>query len=199
MTVLLKAADLTQEQFLELIGNLRPSNERQPGYVCLEAPDGWAFDCWDWQSGLEGELSWCGAGRESITEGSQDCLTKSTSGRLFAPEGELRWRTIPALGDSCWRTVFLGNTDWVGAALEDHSDSLNDLHPHQDSFFLWGQQTEATPDEWVELRIPHRFRYPIGNPNGVKRVKVRVEQWHDDTGIPHFFRLCDLEPYMEEK
>ena len=221
MTAFLKAADLTQKQFLELIGKLQPSNDRQPGYVWLEAPDGWTFDWWDWKADLKGPsngdrqdcdqieadsanndgnlnmLSWCGTGREPIKEAAYDCLTRSTSGRLFAPAGELRWRTIPALGEACYRVVFLGNTDWVGTALEDHSGSLKDLHPHQDSFFLWGQQTSTTPGEWIELRIPHRFRYPVsGNPN---RVKVFVEQWCDDTGLPHFLRLCDLEPYQEEK
>ena len=197
MTAILKAADLTQEKFLDLIKNLRSNADIFPCHIWLEAPDGWALGCWDWHSGLGGELSWCGAGREPIKERSQDCLTKSTAGRLFAPEGELRWRTIPVLGESCWRVVFLGNTDWVGTALDDHSDSLNDLQPHQDSFFLWGQQTDATPGEWIELRIPHRFCYPvIGNPN---RVKVVVEQWKDDTGEPHFVRLCDLEPYEEGK
>ena len=199
----LKAADLTQKQFIELIGNLQPDNNKQPGYVWLEAPDGWAFAWWDWRSELVASepsdnkesrvntLRWCGIGRKSLEESAYDCLTRSTAGRLFAPAGELRWRTIPALGEACYRVVFLGNTDWVGTALEDHSDNLNDLQAHEDSFFLWGQQTKITPDEWIELRIPHRFQYPVsGNPN---RVKVLVEQWRDGTGAIHFSRLCDLE------
>ena len=197
MTTFLKTADLTQAEFLELIGSLDLGVDTSACYVWLEAPDGWTLDCWNRQSGIKEKLRWYGAGREIVKKSLQDCLTKSTAGRLFAPEGELRWRTIPALGDACWRVVFLGNTDWAGTALEDHSDTLKDLHPHQDSFFLWGQQTSTTPDEWIELRIPHRFRYPVsGNPN---RVKVLVEQWRDDTGLLHFFRLCDLEPYQEEK
>ena len=205
----LKAADLTQEQFIELIGNLRSDNVKRPSYVWLEAPDGWAFDWWDWTSELVvpennneephvNTLHWCGTGQESVAEKepAYDCLTRSTDGRLFDPAGELRWRTIPALGEACYRVVFLGNTDWVGIALKDHSDSLNDLQPHADLFFLWGQQTLRTPDQWIELRIPHRFRYPVsGNPN---RIKIRVEQWRDSTGATHFSRLCDLEPYEEE-
>lgn len=193
MTTFLKTRDLTQEQFLELIRNLEPSNDKEPGYLWLEAPDGWSFDWWGWYPSFEDELSWYGAGREPIKERSQDCLTKSTAGRLFAPEGELRWRAIPVLGESCWRTVFLGNVDWVRTKLDDHSDSLSGLQPHNDSFFLWGQQTDVTPNEWIELRIPHRFHYPVpGSPN---RVKVVVEHWKDDTGEPHFVRLCGLEPY----
>lgn len=190
MTAFLKAADLIQNEFLALIQNLTPDTDALPCYVLLEAPDGWVLDWWDWKSGLEGELYWYGAGREPIKKSSRDCLTKSTVGRLFAPEGELHWRTIPALGDTCWRVIFLGNIDWVQTALEDYSDSLNNLHPRQDNFYLWGQQTPETPGEWIELRIPHRFQYPItGNPS---RVKIVTEQWENDTGEPHFVRLCNL-------
>ena len=206
----LKAADLTQERFIELIGNLQPNNVKRPGYVWLEAPDGWAFDWWDWTSEFVvaeknneeprvNTLHWCGTGQESVAEKepAYDCLTRSTAGRLFDPAGELRWRTIPALGEACYRVVFLGNTDWVGTALEDHSNSLNDLQLYEDRFFLWGQQTQRTPKEWIELRIPHRFRYPVsGDPN---RVQVLVEQWRDDTSAIHFSRLCDLEPCEEEE
>ena len=194
MTAFLKAADLTQDCFLSLIENLCPSNvDLFPGYIWIEAPDGWAFDWWDWQSGLNSELRWCGAGREPVQECAKDCLIRSTAGRLFAPDGELRWRVIPALGQLCWRAVFLGTTDWVSAELEDHSDNLHDLKPRRDSFFLWGQQTDATPDEWIELRIPHRFRHPVsGKP---RNVKVVVEQWNDDTGEPHFVRLYDLKAH----
>ena len=219
MTAFLKAADLTQEQFLKLVNNLQPSNDRQPSYIWLEAPDGWAFDWWDWKSDFKGTpherapagvqveadttnsedkdtsvnmLSWYGASQVVVKVPAYDCLMRSTAGRLFDPAGELRWRTIPALGDACWRVVFLGNTDWVGTSLDDHSDSLIGLQSRPDSFFLWGQQTPETPDEWIELRIPHRFCYPIsGKPN---RVKVLVEQWYDNTGLPHFLRLCNLEP-----
>lgn len=209
MTAFLKAADLTQEQFIKLIDNLQLNNDKQPGYIWLEAPDGWTLDWWDWKSELivsevvnneeprVHTVCWCGTGREAVEETAYDCLKRSTAGRLFAPAGELRWRMIPFLDEACWRVVFLGNIDWVGTALEDHSDTLNDLHPQEDRFFLWGQQTLRTPDEWIELRIPQRFRYPVlGN---LGRVKVIVEQWRDDTGVIHFFRLCDLEPCEEEK
>ena len=190
MTAFLKAADLTQDAFLQLIENLHLDADTSTCYVYIEAPDGWALDCWNRQSGLKEEIRWYGTGHETVKKSSRDCLTKSIAGRLFAPDGELRWRAIPALGDSCWRVVFLGNIDWVGTTLEDYSDSLDNLHPYQDSFYLWGQQTTTAPDEWIELRIPHRFQYPIdGNPN---RVKVVTEQWKDSIGEPHFVRLCNL-------
>ncbi len=196
MTAFLKAADLTQEEFLDLITGLhQPGADDSPGRIWLEAPDGWAFDWWYWHAGPEGNLRWCCAGRGPVEEPGRACLARSTAGRLFAPNGELRWRTIPALGPSCWRAVFLGAADWVGAALDDHSTDLHGLQPHPDGFLLWGQQTDDTPDEWIELRIPHRFRYPVaGNP---RSVRVVIEQWRDDTGEPHFVRLCGLESYQE--
>ena len=149
----LKAADLTQGQFIELIGNLQPNNLKRRGYVWLEAPDGWTFDWWDWTSELiraeesinsekprVNALHWYGIGQESVTEKepAYDCLTRSTAGRLFDSTGELRWRTIPALGEACYRVVFLGNTDWVSTALKDHSDRLKDLEPREDRFFFLG-------------------------------------------------------------
>ena len=188
-TALLKAADLTTSSLLDMIDKLGPPTAEASRRVWLEAADGWAFDWWP---GLTHSLTWCGAGREPVPECARDCLSRSTGGRLFAPEGELRWRVIHALGETCWRTVFLGTDDWVGGALQDNSGILAGLWPRRDRYFLWGQQTRETPSEWIELRIPHRFRYPIvGNP---PRVSAVVEQWCDDVGEPHFLRLCDLEP-----
>lgn len=193
MTAALKAADLTLSRFLNLIEELDPPAAGAAARrIWLEAADGWAFDWW---RGIEHGFHWCGAGREPCEPSEVDaagCLSRSTAGRLFAPDGELRWRVVPALNERCWRTVFLGAGDWVGAGLEDRSDQLRGLQPRRERYFLWGQQTGQTPGEWIELRIPHRFRYPVaGNPRHVVAV---VEHWRDEFGEPHFFRLCDLEP-----
>lgn len=186
----LRAADLTRAELLDLITNLDPPpNGTVPRRIWLEAADGWAFDWW---RGVERDLHWCGAGREPIAERTGGCLSRSTAGRLFAPDGELSWRVIAALGETCWRTVFLGDANWTNAALADCSDVLETLQPKRERYYLWGQQTEASPGEWIELRIPHRFRYPIAG--GSRHVKAVVEQWRDDVGEPHFLRLCDLEP-----
>ena len=190
----LKAADLAANGALELFASLDPlGTVAPPHYIWLEAADGWALDHW---RGLERGVRWCGAGRDPVDERTSACLPRSTAGRLFAPDGELRWRVVPALGASCWRTVFLGKTDWVGASLEDHSDVLKDLSPSRERFFLWGRQTGETPGEWIELRIPHRFRYPVAD--GCGNVQVEVEQWCDEVGEPHFLRLCDLVPEEEQ-
>ncbi len=186
----LKTADLTRDGFLELIASLDPpvagSVTRR---IWLEAADGWAFDWWH---GVDYDLRWCAAGREPTTQRTGSCLSRSAAGRLFAPDGELRWRVIAALGETCWRTVFLGDADWTGDALEDRSGVLETLQPKRERYYLWGQQTEASPEEWIELRIPHRFRYPVAG--GSRHVKAVVERWRDDVGEPHFLRLCDLEP-----
>lgn len=188
----LKAADLTTNQFLEVVEGLVPLTSNSVSRrIWLEAADGWAFDWWQ---GVEHSFRWYGAGRELIEdrEGARDYLARSIAGRLFAPDGELRWRIVPALGDVGYRAIFLGKTDWVGSALDDCSDSLTGLKPTQHRYFLWGKQTGATPEEWIELRIPHRFRYPVSG--NCRNVKAVVEQWRDDIGELHFFRLCDLEP-----
>ena len=189
----LKAADLTPDGFLNLVATLEsPGTGASPCRIWLEAADGWALDWW---SGPEQKIKWCGAGREPVEERARACLARSTAGRLFASGGELRWRVVPALGESCWRTVFLGNADWVGATLEDHSEVLKGLCPTRNRFFLWGRQTGETPGEWIELRIPHRFRYPVAG--DCDNVQVEVEQWRDEVGEPHFFRLCALVPAEE--
>ena len=99
----LKAADLERREFLDLVGSLDPRSAVTPRRVWLEAADGWAFDWW---LGLDHDLNWCCAGRESYAERAGGCLSRSTAGRLFALDGELRWRVIPALGEACWRTTF---------------------------------------------------------------------------------------------
>lgn len=196
-TFVLKAADLTPDGFLDLVATLEPPTTRASARrVWMEAADGWTLDWW---SGPDRNIDWCGVGREPVEVRARACLARTTAGRLFASDGELRWRVVPALGESCWRTVFLGGADWVGAGLVDHSEGLNGLCPSRNHFFLWGRQTEHTPGEWIELRIPHRFRYPVDGGGGRVRsnVQVEVEQWRDEVGELHFFRLCDLVPAEE--
>ena len=94
MTAFLKAADLTQEQFLDLVKNLQLDTAADDCYVWLEASDGWALD--QWNDG--GELRWYEAGHESIEKSTQDCLMRSIAGRLFAPAD-----------DSCTRSIVLAD------------------------------------------------------------------------------------------
>src|SRR5262249_37710314 len=161
--------------------------------------DGWALAYWN---GLTGKLPWCAAGRLPEEISARDALQQSLAGRLFAPSGELRWRVLPMLGEHCCRTVYLGSPGWAPAALSTRSD-LQDcrLRASSETVLLWGQQTKRTPDEWVELRIPHRFRYPVEplDPgSGRVGVHARIEVWRDPAGEVHFVRLCDLQAFPEK-
>ena len=193
MSYALKAQDLDRDQFLRLISTLDESTQPdQSRRIWLECHDGWAFDYW---LGLTGEINWCAAANPPRKFAASDLLSASISGRIFAPDGELRWRAIPAPNRYTLRTVFLGSSDWTRDRLEDRSCLLEDLTPHVQNAFLWGQQTSPFPGEWIELRIPHRFQYPIrGNPH---RILAEVQVWTDAFGQPQFSRLCDLIPCQE--
>lgn len=197
MTAILKAGDLTADELRQQIQELAlPEADAGRLRIWAEAPDGWALAAW---SGLAGKVPWCASGRTAETLSAHECLSRATAGRLFAPSGELRWRVIPSLGDRCCRVVFLGKTDWLPGRLRPRTE-LGGLTSSSDGFILWGQQTRHSPGEWIELRIPHRFRYPVqtATPSGDGErvgVRVRVEVWSDGIGEPHFVRLCDLEPY----
>jgi len=114
-------------------------------------------------------------------------FSESMQGRLFSPEGELRWRRI----DGYMRTVYLG----VGPAFElfeDCSDELTGLKRQIEEHFLWGKYYDPT-EEWIEQQVPHRFKYPLEggrHPNG--RVKLLTEAWSDVTDQTMFQRYYDL-------
>lgn len=187
MTAILKAADVNRRELQMLIRDLQRGEEEGQLRCWIEAPDGWSFDWWP---GLNGDLRWCRTGRDPAALSTKDVASRSTTGRLFGPDGELRWRHIPTLGKFCCRCVFLGKVDWVNSKLNDHSSELARLAPETKRHLLWGQQTDVSPGEWIELRIPHRFRYPIhGDP---RSVLIETECWCDLSRQPHFFRLCDL-------
>lgn len=193
MTALLKCADLTRDSFLKLVEDMTPpENDASVLRVWAEAPDGWTLDYWP---SVTGKLRWCGAGHRPVSVVARDGLTRTWGGRIFAPSGELRWRVIEALGEHCCRTVFLGKVDWVTDQLSDRSEILRPLCCRTERCFLWGQQSPLSSPEWVELRIPHRFCYPLNASS--HRVRATVELWCDAAGDPHFARLCDLEPYQE--
>jgi len=198
MTVL-RARDLTWPEFHGLIGGLRFPPE-EPIRIWLEAADGWCLAYW---RGMAEPLPWYRAGCETIAESAEEVLRRAYSGRVFAPSGELRWRVLPMLGQSAWRTVYLGE-DLPCVALLQPSKELQGLQPTSAEYPLWGLLTAATrrndgqAGDWVELRIPHRFRYPVAVPKESPApiaVKACVEQWCDARGDLHFMRLCDLSSY----
>jgi hypothetical protein len=191
----LRAKDLTSSELLALV-----SAWGKRGRVWLEAPDGWSLAYWP---GLAELIPWCAAGREPGSITAKDAVERSVAGRLFDRAGELRWRKLPVLGESAWRTVFLGEDCDAVTPLPLRTE-LNNLQPRHSEHPLWGILTAAArrrddePAEWVELRIPHRFRYPVQVPTPQPKtlaVKVVVETWKDQRGEAHFMRLCDLSAY----
>lgn len=193
----LRADDLTSPDLLRLLQELSPPAGEQVR-CWLDAPDGWALDYW---RGPDEIVRWNGAGRDPRDEPLKDVLQRVTQGRIFSPSGELRWRLLPALGERCCRVVFLG--DWASASLESLPlrEELAPLSRHEATYPLWGQQTKQTPGEWIDLRIPHRLRYPVdaNTPDrGRVIVKLKVEIWKDRRGEPQFIRLCDLTADWEE-
>ena len=190
----LRAKDLTLPELLVLLGNWGR------GRVWLDAPDGWALAYWP---GLAGKLSWCGASREPGEVAAEDAVSRSVAGRLFDGQGELRWRKLPVLGEAAWRVVYLGVERDSVAALPPRRE-LDGLEPKRSEHPLWGILTASArrrdndQAEWVELRIPHRFRYPVDVPSPrppALAVKAVVEPSKDERGEAHFVRLCDLLPY----
>jgi hypothetical protein len=196
MATILRARDLTPDELAGLLSTLRFLGDRKVR-SWLDGVDGWSLAYWP---GIEGSVLWYGAGRAPTDKPLRELLPRLVGGRVFAPAGELRWRRLPALGASSCRTVYLGE-DLDSVAALDVLPEFAGLSAHRDEHPLWGLLTSATPDAWVELRVPHRFRYPVdGVDPSWKRcgVKAIVETWTDRRGEPHFVRLCDLEAYPGE-
>src|SRR5207253_437431 len=107
---------------------------------------------------------------------------------------------LPVLGDRSCRTVYLGAEGPALARLEPCQE-LDGLIAREVEVPLWGRLTETTrrkngePDTWIELRVPHRFHYPVSvsdRPSSSSGVKAILETWSDTRGELHFSRLCDL-------
>ncbi|MEW6522245.1 MAG: hypothetical protein AB1445_01525 [Bacillota bacterium] len=143
----------------------------------VEWPGAWALDRW---ADLRGEAA---------------RLVGAGGGRVFHETGELRWRVLPCLGAASTRVVYLGTEPWPGLAsvLQDQSSALTGLQPRRVQHVLWGEYYEPT-GEWVELRIPQRFRYPLTARS--RRVALVTELWESVTsGELGFVRYCGLQPF----
>lgn len=124
---------------------------------------------------------------EKFVFNSGDFLSKTEQGRIFSPQGELRWRKL----ESLIRTVYLGN-DLPPAGLIDFSSELDGLTPNHRQLLLWGERSDSKP-EWLEQSVPHRFNYPIDTaqyPRG--RAVIMVEEWSSDEKIPQFGRYHNI-------
>jgi hypothetical protein len=204
---ILRARDLEPAELTDLLTALR-FPEGLTARAWLDGLDGWSLDYW---RGVDGKVLWYSASSRHSPEEKpvRDLLPRLAGGRIFAPAGELRWRLLPALGERCCRTVYLGDdlAAVAGLAARTELEGVAPL-PQKDEYPLWGLLTDATrgvgsaPDEWVELRVPHRFRYPVdtaGLTADRVAVKAIVETWVDACGEAHFVRLCDLQAYAGER
>lgn len=123
---------------------------------------------------------------QRFTDPDEKFMSQTDQGRIFSPEGELRWRRM----DDAMRTVYLGDSPPGG--LPDCSSELDGLAPTIRQLLLWGVRTE-TGNEWLEQQVPHRFAYPVesaGFPRG--RVALKVEDWKDTARIPRFSRYHSI-------
>jgi hypothetical protein len=198
MTVLL-AADLAPAQLQELLAAW-PAGPNSSWFCWLEDAEGWTLDRWPGRAGC---VRWYRAAQRVSQCRVDDVLPRLLQGRVFSPAGELRWRVLPALGETCCRTVYLGQRDTAptASALKPPSHSGYDQWTcRSERYPLWGQQTRRTPDSWIDLRIPHRLQYPVDTklPDAGRNIAyLKVETWYDTHGEPQWVRLCDLESSLE--
>jgi hypothetical protein len=131
-----------------------------------------------------------------------------TSGRVFAPDFELRWNLDQETGKT--RVVYLGNKRTLPGLepdpqLDTLSAELPRLQPRSGQYYLFGESLtserleqmglEQTAGYYAELRIPRLLRYPALAGSGQQR-RVRLSTWEyvdDATGDVRLYRFSNLE------
>jgi len=159
----LHAGDIIVREFLELVGDFSwPEDALLSAFSPAEA----RFDFFHFD---------------------ENFLSAADSGRIFFPDGELKWRK---LGDS-FRVVFLGKAP-SPPGLVDFSSELAGLTAVKSEYFLWGERTEKE-QEWIEQQVPHRFSYPLlGQKFSRGRIALVVEEWIDIAALPRFSRYHSI-------
>jgi hypothetical protein len=106
-------------------------------------------------------------------------LVGTDQGRIFSPEGELKWRRIR---DKI-RVVYLGDNSPDG--LENHSTEMSGLKSEQHRFILW-RIGIAKKAAWIYKEFPEGQVYLV------------VEKWLDSSGSARFSRYHSLKAIKEE-
>ena len=122
-----------------------------------------------------------------ILNTDESFFKNTDQGRVFSPEGELKWRRIR----DKMRVVFLGDVA-PPEGLEDRSSELSDLKKVVSELILWGERTDIK-NEWIEQQVPHRFKYPVFTTCYSRgRAAIIIETWNDVFGFQRFSRYHGL-------
>jgi len=114
-------------------------------------------------------------------------LSETDNGKIFSPEGELKWRRI----DNQMRVVYLGNQEHIDG-LNDYSSEIKDYKTKYSNLILWGKRI-GQQKEWFENQVPNLFPYPITEKKYSQgRVAIVVESLIDSTGKIQFSRYFDI-------
>lgn len=161
--VIVRAGDLKGDELQRLLSKVQASGgEEPPAWFWLTTPDEWTIERW---RGLEARVPVYQTQRSGGERAVGELVSKSEWGCIFQPLWELRWRRLEPFVDGRFRVRFAGEPgDDLQATLEELLRCALDVEgwqAEQRKYRLWGEHSEATDPDWIELRIPHRFRYPV--------------------------------------
>jgi len=136
-------------------------------------------------------------------------VNKTTSGRVFLPDFELRWEKER----DGYRAIYLGTPREIpGLKTDDKLKALLErleLCKEPKKYYLFGEVLdpqrlssmglEGSTGYYAEVRIPRLLHYPP-LPNAPRRVRLAICEYTDKaTGSVQLFRFQDLKPEEEEK
>ncbi|QTA92052.1 hypothetical protein [Desulfonema magnum] len=122
--------------------------------------------------------------RFALFEFDEPFLSETDQGRIFSPNGELKWRRT----GHKMRVVYLGNDLFDG--LEEHSEEMVGLTSEQSEFILWRIGIDKNT-KWIYKKFSDK--------KSDKKVVLIVEKWLDSSGLPRFSRYHSLGTIKEEK
>ncbi len=204
------SADMSPVAFAESLDSFAVTSSDNPRrWLWLAADDGWSLDAW---RGLSESVNWYQAGRlrDDTSMETRQKIINSSEGRLFDANGEVRWQNIASSSEPLFRVVAIGSGElWrqeskpiqnvPGVELCNAGTLGVKMRPESTPLLLWGHQSSRTPGEWIELKIPHRFKYPVSQETcDAKSIAIECEIWEDDMGQVHFIRfrgLVDATPF----
>jgi hypothetical protein len=126
-----------------------------------------------------------------------------SSGRVFAANGELRWRQ----DEGTFQIVYIGEQAQAETLL--HAFQPNAAQPRElqqsreTGVYLWGRKvakervrTELhyaeTDNIFLELRIPQYLCYPAPAEDR-ERVRLQIREYNDQTGNLQFYRFVTIQ------